>query len=649
MFTVVVNEKGGDSRRLDFDKPEVTIGRVQGNDIILPKGNVSKRHSRIVLKDGKFIIVDLKSTNGTYVNGRKITTPLVIKGSDKVYIGDFILAVEEGEVAASETPATMSPRRPTAPPPPPSRTAPRPVVSPPTSLEPAVTSYEAQAPETEVLVAPLGGELPQLPDPEPLHRTLQVPPSPRPSTRPPVLPTPPPMPAVAAAPPVIPAAPLPPAAPTPERATMMAEAPALPAPPVAPVAPPPPVFAPVPPSPELPHSAAPVAPAPVAPAPAPIRSGRDAAELVRRLGARLAAQLDLDSLGIGPHNDPSLWTRAENSVGTMLEGFEADEGGLPISRHELTKLVLSETLAIGPLEELLGDDTISEISLSRFDRISVRRGGQEERLGQWFSSPDALGRAIKRLWPEASGPSIDTRLPSGLRLTAVLPPLAVQGPALTLRRNRSAPIGLGELVEQGMLSQRIADLLVQALQARRSVLISGLPGSGRTTLLGALAAAVSESERLVSIEEAPELVLTRHHWVQLAANGGDAVAAALRLHPDRLVVDGIHAANAAEVLAAAIGLPGLLATIAGATGSDGLARFEALAVLTLGRTIAEATARGINLLVQVGAPGDRGWKVRQVSEITPGVDGRAELNDLFALGPDGQWTTTGRIASFTRL
>src|ERR1700745_458229 len=100
MFTVVITEKGGEQRRLDFDKSEVTIGRVQGNDIILPKGNVSKRHSRIVLKDGKFIIVDLKSTNGTYVNGRKITSPLVIKPSDKIYIGDFILAVEDGEGAS---------------------------------------------------------------------------------------------------------------------------------------------------------------------------------------------------------------------------------------------------------------------------------------------------------------------------------------------------------------------------------------------------------------------------------------------------------------------------------------------------------------------------------------------------------------------
>src|SRR5229473_2106898 len=116
MFTILIQEKGGEQRRMVFNKPEVTIGRVQGNDIVLPKGNVSKRHARIVLKDGKFIIVDLKSTNGTYVNGRKITSPLVVKDSDKIYIGDFIVGVDEaasadGDSASESTNAPPPPDR----------------------------------------------------------------------------------------------------------------------------------------------------------------------------------------------------------------------------------------------------------------------------------------------------------------------------------------------------------------------------------------------------------------------------------------------------------------------------------------------------------------------------------------------------------
>src|SRR5262245_7373569 len=111
MFTIIIQEKGGEQRRMVFNKPEVTIGRVQGNDIVLPKGNVSKRHARIVLKDGKFIIVDLKSTNGTYVNGRKITSPLVVKDSDKIYIGDFIVGVDESASVEGDGPSetTTSP------------------------------------------------------------------------------------------------------------------------------------------------------------------------------------------------------------------------------------------------------------------------------------------------------------------------------------------------------------------------------------------------------------------------------------------------------------------------------------------------------------------------------------------------------------
>ncbi|MCK6569927.1 FHA domain-containing protein, partial [Myxococcota bacterium] len=151
----MINEKGGQPRRQEFQKSEVTIGRVQGNDIILPKQNVSKRHSRIVVKDGKFIIVDLKSTNGTYVNGRKIASPMVIKSTDKIYIGDFILTVDAvdgsgvgldaGELAspppaspsaptpvpaAPPAPIPEPPRPKPAPPPPPPRPKPAPVPAP---------------------------------------------------------------------------------------------------------------------------------------------------------------------------------------------------------------------------------------------------------------------------------------------------------------------------------------------------------------------------------------------------------------------------------------------------------------------------------------------------------------------------------------
>src|SRR5437867_13253500 len=103
-FSVILTEKGGSTQRLDFDAEEITIGRVDENDICLPKGNISKKHTRIVVKDGKIIVLDLKSTNGTYVNGKKLAGPQVIRPSDKVYIGDFILNVEPPEMASAEAP-----------------------------------------------------------------------------------------------------------------------------------------------------------------------------------------------------------------------------------------------------------------------------------------------------------------------------------------------------------------------------------------------------------------------------------------------------------------------------------------------------------------------------------------------------------------
>lgn len=200
MFAVIIQEKGGQPRRQDFTKAEVTIGRVQGNDIILPKQNVSKRHSRIVVKDGKFIIVDLKSTNGTYVNGRKIASPMVIKETDKIYIGDFTMTVEASAEMQDAAPDVALPPEPPRPAMPPARPA---MPSPPTPAPVAV-------PPPVVPARPA----PPMP-PSPVSRPV---PRPVPAARlpePPVAPTPPPQPAPpvpAAAPAYVPSL-APPAAP----------------------------------------------------------------------------------------------------------------------------------------------------------------------------------------------------------------------------------------------------------------------------------------------------------------------------------------------------------------------------------------------------------------------------------------------------
>jgi pilus assembly protein CpaF len=201
MFSILIQEKGGETKRLEFDRPEITIGRVAGNDIVLPRGNISKRHSRIVYKDNKFIIVDLKSTNGTFVNGRKITAPLVVKGTDKIYVGDFILTLEEGTGASTNSTSDIegmssdAPRG--APPPPPPKGARPTALTPAIRAEPTTMDISAGAltegeegASTASAATPVPGAVPEPPAAAPGAASGRppLPPLPRPQTptRPPL-------------------------------------------------------------------------------------------------------------------------------------------------------------------------------------------------------------------------------------------------------------------------------------------------------------------------------------------------------------------------------------------------------------------------------------------------------------------------------
>lgn len=192
MFSILISEKGGETKRMEFDRPEITIGRVAGNDIVLPRNNISKRHSRIVFKDGKFIVVDLKSTNGTFVNGRKITGPLVVKGSDKIYVGDFIVTIEEGTGASTSSTADLEnagasdgAARP-APPPPPRGTRPMPPIplrAEPTSMDMPSGDAMSDADKGDAPAAPAAPPPAASPSSRPPVPPLSV----RPSIKPPAL------------------------------------------------------------------------------------------------------------------------------------------------------------------------------------------------------------------------------------------------------------------------------------------------------------------------------------------------------------------------------------------------------------------------------------------------------------------------------
>ncbi|MSP60499.1 MAG: FHA domain-containing protein [Myxococcales bacterium] len=671
MFAIMINEKGGEQKRLEFDKSEVTIGRVQGNDIILPKGNVSKRHSRIVLKDGKFIIVDLKSTNGTYVNGRKITSPLVIKGSDKVYIGDFIISVEDqaGDGASDHEPPPAPPspqpqRRSTMPPPPPIRKPSAPMPQP--QADGGMDDYDGPAQD------PMGGQ-----DAE---ADLPPPPFDEPEPPPPEPPPPPARPRPIAPPPALarPAAPAPPPArpASDSRPTMQGDAPPLPARPSAPAPAPPQRSAPL--NPPAPRPAAPQPqappprrpPTPVAPAPAPaiVAPPRRPAvvtaaslvdedrrlpvsEVMRQLGARLAARLNLDTLEREQFSDPALWARAEQAAHELVEGLDADGALPPVDRDALAKDVVGETLGLGPIEELLADDTVREILVPRHDRIFVDRDGQVTLADKWFSSPEAVAKVLDRLTvghPAKHG-LIETRLPDGTLVTAAVEPLTAHGATMTLRKPRREVVTLADLAIRGMLSQGMAEFLTLAIAQRRNILVAGAPGSGRSTLLGALGNAAPDGDRVISVEESEELQLRQSHWVQLTSRGGgprEALAAAVRLRPERLLVGDVRGADALLVLEAAAGLGGVAAALFATSPFDALNRFEALSQLGSGapdaRALRDAVGRSIHIVVQVARGGDGGRRVTQIAEVT----GEAGLTDVFVLREDGGFGPTGHVPNF---
>jgi pilus assembly protein CpaF len=744
MFTIIIQEKGGESRRMVFNKGEVTIGRVQGNDIVLPKGNVSKRHARIVLKDGKFIIVDLKSTNGTYVNGRKITSPLVVKDSDKIYIGDFIVGVDEAASGDGDGPSETTTSPPgndrlapamEARPPRPTEAAPQPMPMPMpiATPEPPPPAPSPVAPVTPPRVGPprpapgpsrdlgpsreLGGREPgasrDMPPIAPPPRTgrpggTMPPPA---LGMPPVAPPPnatladphfPPAMAPAMAPAIAPSMPSPtsppPMAPAPAPAPApMAVPMAMPQPAPAVLAGPGPAAASTAPAPGFGGAPAPVVP--LAPAQNQSANRRQLVGVgAKRIGRplsmptkrgvqlepldpkvvkmldlqsnileRLRAKLDLDKVPIERLHEEELWQRAERATIDLVETLETS-GELPkyIDQDTLIKETLNEALALGPLEDLFADEQVDEIYIDRRDRVVVGKNGNLRGAGKAFSSDDVFERVVKRLVHEAGAviddvhPLVDMRMRDGTRLTAAISPVAGRGACLVLKKPPAQMPQLQELVSQGALSGGMADFLATCISARRNVLVCGGPGSGKTTVVAALAAASPAGERVVSVEDVAELAISRDEWIQLETRPATPKApevdlaslldAAVRLMPDRLVVGevrGREAVSLVHLLTSSID-----GAIVGMTGEGGAAALNRLATLARAwqpvgsdAAVRELVASAFEIVVHVGRTVDGAIKVHSIEEISGVSDAGFETVVLFQLR-DGAFSATGTVPRF---
>ena len=336
----------------------------------------------------------------------------------------------------------------------------------------------------------------------------------------------------------------------------------------------------------------------------------------------------------------------------VTEQLAAEEAPLsPSERARLERQIADDVLGYGPLEPFLHDPTITEIMVNGYDQLYVERAGRIEETEAAFLDNAHLLRIIDRIVSQVgrrideASPMVDARLPDGSRVNAIIPPLALHGPSLTIRKFSDNALSLADLIRLGSVSQQAADFLAQCVQGKLNILISGGTGTGKTTLLNAVSAYVPPAERIVTVEDAAELRLLQRHVVSLEARPPniegegevkirDLVRNALRMRPDRIIVGEVRGAETVDMLQAMnTGHDGSLTTVHANSARDALHRLEML-VLMAGvelpmKAIREQIAGGFDLLVHISRLVDGSRRVTQITEIS-GMEGDViTLQDLF--------------------
>ena len=328
----------------------------------------------------------------------------------------------------------------------------------------------------------------------------------------------------------------------------------------------------------------------------------------------------------------------------------------------LLDLLIEEMVGLGPLEALRADPAVTDILVNRWDRIYVERDGQLARSSACFVDAQHLLSLVHRIVARAgrrvdqSSPTVDSRLPDGSRINVVLPPLALDGPVLSLRRHATRNFGMQELVAAGSVPDRVAVLLAIAVRARLNIIVSGGAGAGKTTLLNAMSAFIRATERVVTIEDTAELILRQPHVVRLesrptnldgtgAVTLRDLVRQTLRMRPDRVIVGEVRGPEAWDMITAMnTGAQGSLSTLHANRPRDALLRLEGLISLAhpaLGSiAIRHQIASAVNLLVQVERLPTGGRRVSEVAEVIGMEDGELVVSPLYAfkirgVSPDG--------------
>jgi pilus assembly protein CpaF len=352
---------------------------------------------------------------------------------------------------------------------------------------------------------------------------------------------------------------------------------------------------------------------------------------------------------------------AEPEIRSVLVNLLTRESATtPLSLFERECLitdVLNELFGLGPLEALLRDPDVSDILVNRFDQVYVERHGRLEPTPVTFKDDAHLLQIIERIVNgmgrriDESSPMVDARLPDGSRVNAIIPPLALDGPALSIRRFPLDRLDAHDLIRRQTLTQPMLDFLQAAIAGRLNVVVSGGTGAGKTTMLNVLSSFISERERIITIEDAAELVMRQRHVVRLetrpaniegkgAVKQRQLVINALRMRPDRIILGEVRGDEALDMLQAMnTGHDGSLTTIHANTPRDALYRLDtmvAMANLNIPeRAIRQQVASAVNLIIQVSRLSDGSRRVTQISEIT-GMEGDViSMHDIFTFERDG--------------
>lgn len=558
-----LQEEDGHESVLEYTKDNIVIGRVEGVDLVLPHSRVSRKHA-ILSKEGQnYIIGDLGSSNGTYVNGHRISTRYRLLPGNDIRIGGFTLTILDDDFPAAPAAA------------------------------PAAAGAAAQE---KTAARGSRAEPDEAASPQPTVTAGR------------------------------------------KKKERLKKSQAL------------------------------------------TQEQQQEEEMLRiknEIHRRLLDYMDLRKMDFNKTREEELRKRTKQLIRDIIAELSAD---IPshLEKARIAKDVLDEALGLGPLEDYLADDSITEIMVNNKDQIYIERKGKLELSLKRFSTNDAVLAVIERIVApigrriDESSPLVDARLKDGSRVNAIIPPLALKGPSITIRKFARDPFEIDDLIAFGTITEEAAEFLEKAVQGRKNIVISGGTGSGKTTLLNVVSAFIPDTERIVTIEDAAELQLPQEHVVSLESRPPniegkgaipirELVKNSLRMRPDRIVVGECRGGEALDMLQAMnTGHDGSLTTAHANTPADALNRLETM-VLMAGmdlpvRAIRDQISSAINIVVQTARYQDGTRKVTYVSEVN-GLDSeyRIKIEHIFrfnqkGIGEDGKvigkLEATGYIPTF---